>query len=151
MKKKTTKKEVKPEVAQTTVFKDNKQALLAIAAVVVLTLVALNFTKITGNAITDPSSLTVFQDGERLTIQVNYPSGKYGLSNNVVYMQSKVGSKREDQSTKCDTDYGYVARGNSKCVREIAVFNLAGDKWQAGDSIVVSIKGTNVKTSYIIR
>jgi hypothetical protein len=140
------------EVKSKTVFRDDKHALLTVAVIVLVALVALNFTKITGNTIADtPSSLSVFQDGKRVTVQVNYPAGKYGRSNSVIDLESDYGAKRDSMNTKCDTDYGYVAQGNSKCVREIAVFNLAGDEWKSGDRVTFSVEKTNVKRSYIIR
>ncbi|MBU2640142.1 MAG: hypothetical protein KKG75_05570 [Nanoarchaeota archaeon] len=129
----------------------DKNIFLTIAIVVLVALVAFNFEKITGGAITEPSSLSVFQEGKRITVQVNYPPGKYGRSNNVVDMKVTYGSKRSDQTTKCDPDRGYVARGNSKCLREIAVFDISGDTWEAGEEVIFGVRGTNIERTYRIR
>ena len=129
----------------------DKNIFLTIAIIVLVALVAVNFEKITGGAITEPSSLSVFQEGKRITVQANYPAGKYGRSNNIVDMRVSYGSKRVDQTTKCDPERGYVARGNSKCLREIAVFDISGDTWSAGDSVIFSVRGTKIEREYIIR
>ncbi|MBS3157197.1 hypothetical protein J4442_03430 [Candidatus Woesearchaeota archaeon] len=130
------------------VFKSNKQALLTIAVVVLLALVAFNFEGITGNAVTGPTSLSVFQDGNKVTVQVNYPAGKYGRENNLINMNTVVGTKRADEYTKCDTDRGYVARGNSKCLREIATFDISGTTWKTGELVRFSVKNTDVSRDY---
>lgn len=130
------------------VFKDNKHALLTMAVVVLVALVAFNFQGITGNAITEPASLSVFQEGKKITVQINYPVGKYGRANNVIDMKSVVGSKRVDESTQCDVDRGYVARGNSKCVREIATFDISGTTWTSGELVRFSVKGTDISRDY---
>lgn len=133
------------------VFKSDKQALLTIGVVVLVALVAFNFGNITGNVISDPTSLTVMQDGKVITVEVNYPAGSYGKENNVVYMRTKVGTKSVDETTQCDRDLGYVARGTSKCVREIATFDIRGSTWSPGEVVTFSVKNTDVSRDYAIR
>ncbi len=143
-----TKKKVDVVEDNSRVFKSDKQALLTIAVVVLLALVAFNFKGITGNIISEPTSLSIFQEGKRVTVQVNYPAGKYGRVNNLVDMKTVVGSKRTDEYTHCDADRGFVARGNSKCLREIAVFDLSGDIWESGELVRFSVKNTDVTRDY---
>jgi len=128
----------------------DKKIFLAVGILALVALVVGNFGQITGGAITDPSSLSVFQEGKRITVQVNYPAGKYGRQNNIVYMRAQKGTKMDDQQTNCDADRGFVSRGNSKCKREIAVFNIAGDKWQSGELVVFKMKGSDTKREYRI-
>jgi len=135
----------------TKVFRDDKHALLTIAVIIGVALIAFNFDKMTGGAINEPNTLSIFQDGKSITVQVNYPAGKYGKSNNIIDMRAAVGSNLEDQTTKCDVDRGYVSRGTSKCKREIAEFYIVGDKWSVGDDVVFSVRGTNIKRDYKIR
>jgi len=142
------KKKVNEVVGNNRVFKSDKHALLTVAVIVLVALVAFNFTSITGKAITEPASLSVFQEGKLITIQVNYPAGKYGRSNNIIDMRAKIGSRRVDETTKCDPDRGYVARGNSKCVREIATFDVRGTTWDSGSVVVFSVRGTGISRDY---
>ncbi len=145
------KKVIDVEGQDNRVFKDNKQALLTIGVIVLVALIAFNFGNITGNVISEPTSLTVLQDGKVITVEVNYPAGAYGKENNVVYMKSKVGTKRVDESTRCDLNLGYVARGNSKCIREIATFDIRGTKWSPGEVVTFSVKNTDVNRDYVLR
>jgi hypothetical protein len=110
-----------------------------------------NFGQITGDVVRDdPSSLSIFQEGKRITVQVNYPVGKYGRQNNIVDLKLRTGTRSEDQTTKCDTDRGFVSRGTSKCVREIAVFDFSGIRWNSGELVVFSVRGTGAEAVYRI-
>lgn len=133
------------------VFKSDKQALLTIGVIVLVALVAFNFGNITGNVISEPTSLTVLQDGKVITVEVNYPAGSYGKENNIVYMRTKVGTKSMDETTQCDRNLGYVARGTSRCVREIATFDVRGTTWSPGEVVTFSVKNTDVSRDYAIR
>ncbi|MAF50950.1 MAG: hypothetical protein CMH64_02560 [Nanoarchaeota archaeon] len=133
------------------VFRDDKHVLLTMAIIIGVALVAFNFDKITGGAITEPNSLSVFQDGKHITVQVNYPTGKYGKPNNIVDMRAKVGAKRYDVTTECDLDRGYVSKGTSSCKREIAEFLISGGTWSVGEDVVFSVRGTNIKRDYTLR
>lgn len=147
VKKSVLKEEVQEEER---VFKSDKHALLTVAVIVLVALVAFNLENITGKAITDPSSLSVSQKGKMITVQVNYPKGEYGKPNNMVDMKAKYGTKTDDAETMCDYDAGYVSRGTSRCVKEIAVFDITGTRWGRGDMVVFSVRGTNVKKDYKI-
>tara|TARA_Y100000310_G_C20650058_1_gene798879 strand:- start:636 stop:1133 length:498 start_codon:yes stop_codon:yes gene_type:complete len=133
------------------IFKNERQTVLTALVIIGIALVAVNFTNITGGAITEPSSLSVFQDGKRITVQVNYPIGKYGRPNNIVDMQIKKGSTREDQTTECDIDRGLVSRGSADCRREIAEFLISGSTWNSGDIVVFSVRGTDISRQHVIR
>jgi hypothetical protein len=133
------------------VFEDNKTALLTVAVIVGVSLIAFNIIDITGNVVTNPNSLTISQEKAKITVQVNYPVGKYGRSNNVIYMKMEKGTRSMDEETDCDRDYGYQARGNSKCIREIADFDIRGSTWKAGDIVVFSVKNTDISRRYVIR
>jgi len=146
-----TKKKVDEVVGSNRVFRDDKHALLTIAIVVLVALVAFNFEGITGNAVTEPASLSVFQEGKIVTVQMNYPNGEYGRSNNLIDMRAKIGSRRVSSNSECDLDRGYVARGNSKCVREIAEFDIRGTTWKSGDLVVFSVRGTDISRDYRIQ
>ena len=128
----------------------DKKILLTVGVVAIVALVASNFGQITGGAITDPSSLSVFQEGKKLTVQVNYPAGKYGRPNNIIFMQVKEGTKSEDQTTGCDPERGLRSRGSADCSREIAVFDLTGDRWASGELVTFSVRGTDVTRDYRI-
>lgn len=145
------KKVIDAETNDNKVFKSDKQALLTIGVVVLVALVAFNFGNITGNVISEPTSLTVMQDGKVITVEVNYPADSYGKENNVVYMKSKVGTKRVDESTRCDLNLGYVARGTSRCVREITTFDIRGSTWSPGEVVTFSVKNTDISRDYVIR
>lgn len=128
----------------------DKKIFLGVGIIVLVALAFSGFGQITGRAITEPDSLTIFQEGKRLTVQVDYPTGMYGTGNNVIDMRMKKGSKGEDQTSKCDPDRGRVSRGNPKCRREIAIFDLRGDLWQSKERVVFSVRGTDTSTPYRI-
>ena len=129
----------------------DKKIFLGIGVLVIAALVVSNFTQMTGDVVRDePSSLSVFQEGKRITVQVNYPAGKYGRQNNIVDMKVRSGTKSEDQTTECDSDRGLVSRGTSKCKREIAVFDTSGTTWNSGELVVFSLRGTDAQTVYRI-
>ena len=129
----------------------DKNVVLVIGAIAIVALVAFNLEKITGHAVSDPSSLAVFQDGKEITVQVDYPAGKYGRPNNIIDMKIREGSKSYDATTGCDTNLGLVSRGSADCVREIAVFNIAGSTWGSGDLVIFSVRGSDVSRAYTIR
>ena len=129
----------------------DRNLLIVVGVVIVVALIAFNFQNITGQAITEPSSLSVFQEGKEVTVQINYPAGKYGKQNNIVDMTMQEGTKNYDQTTKCDTTRGFVSRGTSSCKREIAVFYISGDTWKPGDVVVFNVRGTDINTVYTIR
>ena len=145
------KKVIDAEVGNNKVFKNDKQALLTVGVIILVALVAFNFGNITGNVISEPTSLTVMQDGKKITVEVNYPAGAYGKENNVVYMRTKVGTKSVDEYTKCDVNMGFVNRGTSKCIREIAMFDLRGTTWPPGEVVTFSVKNTDVSRDYVLR
>ncbi|MAG52599.1 MAG: hypothetical protein CMH62_01415 [Nanoarchaeota archaeon] len=133
------------------VFHDDKRAFLTIAIIVGVALVAFNFDKVTGNVVTEPNSLSVFQDGKKITVQVNYPVGKHGKQNNIIDMKIERGTKSQDEWTKCDADRGFVSRGTSACNREIAEFDIRGQTWNAGEVVVFSVRGTDITRRYVLR
>lgn len=125
---------------------------IAIAAIIVfiVALVSMNFEQLTGKAITDPISLTISQEGKKITVQLNYAAGKYGQPGKIVDMKSSIGTKLYDSTTKCDSS-GPVSRGTSRCEREIAEFDISGQTWSAGDRVEFSVRGMDLKKQYIIK
>jgi hypothetical protein len=142
--------EKKAVVKGNNIFKNDKHAILTVAVIVGVALIALNFSSITGGAITEPSSLTISQEGKQITVQVNYPAGKKGRPNNVVDMKVRSGTRSMDSFTKCDAS-GLVSRGSSDCRREIANFDLSGDLWRSGEIVDFSVRDTDVSRRYVIR
>jgi len=144
--KKQEKNEANPKV-----FRDDKHVFLTMAIIIGVALIAFNFDNITGGAITEPNSLSVFQDGKIIIVQVNYPPGKYGKPNNIIDMRIDRGTRHADETTECDLNRGFVSRGTSNCNREIADFDIRGDTWKAGDKVEFTVRGTSITRIYVIR
>ena len=126
---------------------ENKNLILVVAVVAIVSLVAPNLENLTGNVPVNEKakSLSVSQKGSIITVQVN-PRGNAGRPVRWIDMRAILGANHQDEQTRCDPEFGPKS-GTSECVREIAQFSVTGNDWDAGDRVQFTIRGTKIRSA----
>ena len=132
---------------------NTKKYIIAAVIVLAVSLVSLNM-GFTGKSTRDllptsdtPKFLNIDRMGAIITVELDYGYDKYSDADHTVYMEGIGGIKTAE--TKCDTNYGYRARGTGDCVREIAVFDVSGVDYPRSRR-TFSVKNTDVKETISI-
>ena len=127
---------------------ENKNTIIVVAVIALLALVATsgNLTGFVPRA-DRVTSLSAVQDGVIVTVTIN-PVGGTGNPGKRIDMRLLSGTKLSTAETRCD-DQGKKG-GTSKCVKEVARFDIRGSEWNAGDRVQFNVRGTDIKSPMLV-